>query len=541
MRVAETDRAQHRLEVLVRANRAILGELSLTTVLRQIVESARELVGARYAALGVLGPDGGLAEFVHVGMDEETVRRIGRLPRGLGLLGVLVDDPRPLRVDRISDDPRSVGPPAHLPSMETFLGVPVKVRDVVYGNLYLTERLDGAVFSEEDQATLEAFGVSAGNAIENARLYEETRRRERWAEAAAAVSSVLLDPRSGDPLGLIAETVLRLTDGDVITVVVPTGDRTFRVRLARGTGAVGLEGTLYPSSRSVAALALETGRAVRVASREQEGAFAVHLRDLVDVGPVLALPLIGSTGSYGVLIVGRLTGRPPFAAGDLDLGESFAAQAAIATELAQAREAQQRLVVLQDRERIARDLHDHVIQRLFASGLTLEGLAGAQTPAVAARLVSVVDGIDATIRQLRTLIFRLQTAPAGRTLRTAVLDVTAAAAPGLGFEPDVGFEGPVDTVATDGVVDDVALVCEEALTNVARHARAQQISLTVTATPAALTVVVTDDGVGPGPGRPRAGAGLRDLATRARTYGGRSELGTGPAGGTELVWSIPLS
>lgn len=520
------------------ANQAVLSELSLTAVLQQIVSSARELVEARYAALAVLGTDGEVTRFVHVGMDEETVRRIGRPPRGLGLLSVLVEDPRTLRLARISDHPRSVGFPPHFPPMQTFLGVPIKVRGLVAGILYLTERAGGE-FTEDDETTIEAFAVSAGIAIENARLYEESRRRQAWSEAVAAVSAALLDPHRGDALGLVAETVLPLTDADVVTVVVPGEEpETFEVRLARGAGATELEGRTYAAGHSVAAYAIHSGRAVRVADRA-EGGFAIHLQEVVDVGPALALPLQGSSRTYGVLIVGRRHGRPVFSPQDLSLGESFAAQAALAMELAEARTDQQRLVVLEDRERIARDLHDLVIQRLFASGLMLDGLAGSQLPPVADRLGLVVDGLDAAISQIRTVIFQLQSTPAGRTLRASVLDIAHRAAQDLGFAPDVGFEGPVDTVASDAVVDDVTAVCREALTNVARHAHAQRAGVTVSASGQRLTVVVRDDGVGVRgtPGR----SGLEDLGQRALRYGGSSGLVSGPTGGTELRWVIPLT
>jgi two-component system, NarL family, sensor histidine kinase DevS len=531
---------QRRLELLMEANQAVLGELSLTAVLRRIVASARELVGARYAALAVLGPDGQLAQFVHMGMDEETVRRIGRLPRGHGLLRVLIEDPRPLRLARISDHPRSVGFPPHFPPMQTFLGVPVKVREVVHGNLYLTERVGGGEFTEEDETTLQAFALSAGIAIENARLYEESQRRRHWAEGVAGVSSVLLDPHQGDALGLVAETVLRLTDGDVVTVVVPDDQpATFVVRLARGAGAAEVTGRTYPAGRSIAARAIETGRAVQVADRQTDGRFAIPLKEVVDIGPALALPLHGSSRTYGVLVVGRRHGRPPFGPSDLTLGETFATQAALAMELAEARADQQRLVVLRDRERIAQDLHDHVIQRLFASGLMLDGLTGSQPPPVAARLTSVVDGLDATIRQLRTLIFRLQASSEDRTLRTVVLDVAEEAAQVLGFPPDVSFEGPVDTVADAQVVDDVAAVCREALANVGRHAHAHAVSVSVTASATRLSVLVVDQGSGPGTAP--AGRGLEDLRQRALRYGGSFGLVGGPTGGTELQWSVPLT
>ena len=521
------------------AKQAVLSELSLQPVLRRIVVSARELVGARYAALGVIGPDGDLEEFVHAGMDEETVASMAHLPTGRGLLGVLIDEPHPLRLDHIPQDPRRAGFPEHHPPMQSFLGVPLKVRDTIYGNLYLTEAATGA-FTAEDEATIQALGVAAGIAIENARLYEDSRRRQQWAEAAAEITGVLLDPARGtDAVGLVADTVLRLAGADVVSVVVPEEDGArFRVQLARGDGASDLEGSVYPAERSVAARALRTGYGIRVGSTSERERFAFHQDRVMALGSVVAVPLHGSIGSHGVLVAARRRGRTAFDAVDLEMSESFAAQAAIALELAQARADQQRLEVLEDRERIARDLHDHVIQRLFAAGLSLEGTAGTLDADPAARIRVVADELDVTIRQIRTVIFQLQSSGAERSLRAAVLQVVSDVAPALGLVPDVAFRGPVDTTVGPAVVEDVVAVVREGLSNAARHASAGRVSLLVEARGSSLQVVVADDGLGPsGSGRR---SGLANLERRALPYGGHCELVGRPAGGTELRWTIPL-
>lgn len=530
---------QRKLELLMEATRVILSELSLEAVLHRVVEAARELGEARYAALGVLAADGSLAQFVHDGLGGADVCAPGELPRGNGLLGVLVADPRPLRLDRISDHPSSVGLPETHPAMESFLGVPIEVHGSVYGNLYLTERIGDGPFSDEDEAMIVALAATAGIAVENARLYEESRRRGRWAEAAAKISSSLLDPTDGDdPVELVARTVLNLIGADVVSVVVPTGRGTLRVMLAVGEYGDGLDGVEYDATNAVASVALETGRGVRVASLAQQPQFRSHLERVMDVGPVLALPLLGSEGTHGVLIVARTAGQALFDPLDLDLSESFAAQAAIALELAAARADQQRLVVLEDRARIARDLHDHVIQRLFASGLTLEGVAASSVPATAQRLGAVVEDLDATIEQIRTLIFRLQTPGEVRSVRTVVLDAAEEVASVLGHEPRVVFEGPVDTVADADLVDDVAAVAREALSNVVRHAQARAVEVRVTAAEHRLRVVVSDDGVGPGTGTRRSG--LSNLARRAERHAGACELAPRATGGTELVWWTSL-
>ncbi len=536
---ATPDDTQRRLELLMEANGAILAERTLTDVLHRIVSAARELASARYAALGVLAPDGSLEQFVHDGLDGAAVCPPGQLPRGEGLLGVLVSEPHPLRLERISDDPRSVGlPPTH-PRMESFLGVPIEVRGSVYGNLYLTERDGGGGFTAQDESAIIALAATAGIAVENARLYEGSRRREQWAEAAAQVSSSLLDPATADgALGLVADTVLRLTGADVVTVVVPTERSTFRVLLARGVRMGELEGLEYDASRSLAGQALETGRGIRLTSIVEQPRFTMHVQRVMDVGAVLALPLHGSLGSHGVLVVARRVGRAPFEASDLELSGSFASQAAIALELAAARLDQQRLLVLEDRERIARDLHDHVIQRLFAYGLTLEGIAANAEPGTAGRLAPVVEDLDVTIRSIRALIFRLQAPEGARTVRSVVLEAAQQAAAGLGSDPDVGFSGPVDTVADADLVDDVAAVATEALSNVVRHAHAAHVQVSVLARGDLLQVVVGDDGVGPGPGTRRSG--LANLEQRALRRGGSCALVARPDKGTELRWSVPL-
>ena len=525
---------QRTLRLLLEANRMILSELALSTVLQRVVVAARELAGARYAALGVLGPDGSLEQFVHDGLGGVEVCPPGQLPRGDGLLGVLISDPRPLRLTRLSEHPESVGLPATHPRMESFLGVPIEARGAVYGNLYLTEREGGGPFTDEDETVILALAATAGIAVENARLFDESRRRSRWAQAAAEVSAALLDPTSGaDPVELVARTVLRLIGADVVSVVVPTDHDTFRVRLAVGEYGTGLEGIEYDARDTIARTALETGRGVRLASLAEQPRFVVHLERVMDVGPTLALPLHGSEGTHGVLIVARNRGLPTFDDLDLDLSEAFAVQAAIGLELTAARADQQRLVVLEDRERIARDLHDHVIQRLFASGLTLESVAASTEPATALRVGDVVEDLDATIRQIRTLIFRLQAQGDLRSVRTVVLEAVEEAGAVLGHEPEATFEGPVDTLADADLVDDVSAVAREALSNVVRHAGASTVRVRVRASATRLEVLVADDGVGPGAGRR---SGLLNLLHRAEQHHGGCELRAGRDGGTELVW-----
>ena len=371
--------AQQRLRRLLKANHSIVQELSLPAVLRRLVATAKDVSGARYAALGVIGNDGMLEQFLHVGMGDDTVQAIGELPKGRGVLGALIDDPTPIRLTRIDEDPRSSGFPDGHPQMTTFLGVPIRSRDAVFGNLYLTDRADGGAFTAEDEELVLALAATAGIAIENARLYEESRRRQEWLRASGEVSRRLLDPEAdySETLHEIATSVKRLASADVVTLVRPTSDHPVQLEVIVATGAAERElvGIRYPTDNSIAWRAMQDGQGVRVAFVDQHPDVYLHLRPYVPVSQAMALPLQGETGPRGAIVAGRLMPHAPFTASDLDMAQTFAGQAAIALELSDARADQQRLGVLEDRDRIARDLHDHVIQRLFAAGLSLQSIA----------------------------------------------------------------------------------------------------------------------------------------------------------------------
>lgn len=533
--------AQDRLRGLLRANREIVRDLDLPSVLRRIVEAARDLAHARYAALGVLSPDGGLEQFVHVGIDDETVRHIGHLPEGKGLLGALIDDPRPIRLARITDDGRSVGFPDHHPPMHSFLGVPIHIRDEVYGNLYLTER-EGGDFTAEDEELVAALAATAATAIENARLYAEAGRRQQWMTAAAEITRQLLSATGEQPLRVITRRLHEMADADVTALVLPTpGTDRLLIEVAVGMGAAELSAMSYPIAGTLSGRVIETGRPTRISDASADPSFVVHLSDVLEIGPVMAIPLVGSAGARGALLVGRLHGRRPFEDADLDMAASFANHAAIALELADARADQQRMVLLEDRDRIARDLHDHVIQRLFAAGLIVQSAASAPGQHEAERLNRVVTDIDDTIRQIRTTIFELRgsLAPRASTVRRRVVDVTDELAAPLGFAPALRFNGPIDTVVPESVADDVTAVARELLTNCARHAHATRVDIDVTAIATRLSIDVVDNGVGMGTTTRRSG--LANLRERAERLGGTlSTLETPDHEGTHLRWTIPL-
>jgi signal transduction histidine kinase len=541
--------AQGRLRGLLAANQMIIGEVELPVVLRDIARAACQLVNARYGALGVLAPHGGLEEFIHVGIDDETAERIGPLPSGKGLLGAVIDNPQPIRLRHIADDVRSVGFPPEHPPMASFLGVPIRVRGEVFGNLYLTEAARGE-FSAEDEELVKALAATAGVAIENARLFEMGERRQSWLRASAEITQQLLSDEGEDPLKLIARRTRELANADIVTVVLPTPDgERLMVEVASGDHADDLTGVTYPVHDSLGELAISTGRPGLIGDITNEPNLHVHISDAVSVGPVMVLPLAGGQRTRGALVAARLHGRHRFDEADLDMATTFANHAVVALELADARADQQRMLLLEDRDRIARDLHDHVIQRLFAAGLSIQSVAaGIGDARGGERLNRSVTDIDETIRQIRTTIFQLrgELGPQTGTVRTRLLAVVAEVTALLSFEPRVEFNGPIDSVVPEHVVDDLVAVTREALTNIARHAHAERADVVLTASSAEACLVVSDDGVGVGDGQRRSG--LANLRERAARHGGtlaitgRTSTDRQPTReGTELRWTIPLT
>lgn len=543
-RAQEVMATQGRLRGLLHANQMITSHLALPTVLRHIAESARELIGARYAAVGVIVADGHLAEFVHTGMSPDVVERIGHLPQGKGLLGALIDDPEPIRLTRIADDPRSSGFPAGHPPMDSFLGVPIRVRDEVFGNLYLSESQRGA-FSAADEDLARALAATAGVAIDNARLYETARVRHDWLRASAAITRELLSVGSTGtavrPLQLIADLTRGIACADLVTVVLPAGDGDqLRVEVAVGTGTQDLPGNLVRLAGSLAGRVFTTGEPVRVGTPDEQPGHVSLASGNLDIGPMLVMPLLGPQRAHGVLTAARLRGRPEFTSEDLDMAAGFANQASLAIELAEARSEQQRVTMLDEHDRIAADLHDHVIQRLFGTGLSLQSVAAGLGPGAAAdRVLGTIRDLDDTISQIRTTIFQLhqlpEATPAG--VRSQLLAVVSDVAPALGFTPAVRFSGPLESVLTTDVVDDLLAVLREALTNVARHAHAGSAEVNLSTGADGVVLDVRDNGIGiPADGRR---SGLINLQRRAEHHGGILTCTPRDPSGTRLTWTIP--
>ena len=397
--------AQGRLRGLLRANALVAGDLSLPVVLRQIVSAARDLLGARYAALGVIGRDGELEQFVHAGMDDALVATIGELPRGRGILGLLISDPAPIRLASLSDHPAAAGfPPGH-PPMGSFLGVPVRIGEEVFGNLYLTERIAGGEFTADDEQLAIALAAAAGAAIANARRYAESEQRRRWLDASAQLTPLLLADNREQPHALIAGHAADAADADFAVLAVPRDPDEVAVTAVVGALAAGLMGRTAPLAGSLAGQAILTGKPSLVTGDRLEAAAATLG---AGIGPLMVVPLAAGERVLGALLLGRAAGRPGYTETDLGMAASFAGHAAVAMELARARADQVRLAQAEDHERIAGDLHDHVIQELFALGMKLQGHAARSDPATAERVSGYIDTLDEVIKKIRASIFGLQ-------------------------------------------------------------------------------------------------------------------------------------
>lgn len=524
--------AQGRLRALLQAYRVVIEELDIERVLTRIVEAAASLVGAQYGALGVIDGSGMLERFIHVGIPPEEAAAIGHLPEGHGLLGAVIETAETIRLAHLHDDPRSVGFPENHPAMDAFLGVPIRVRDRVFGNLYLTNPSAGT-FSEEDEELIESLAATAGLAIENARLYDEARRQERLSSAQSEVRAALLSPDTEDVLGVVAERVASVVPVELVTVLVPEpSGTTMRISVARGAGAHDLQGVLVESASTPAARAVRAGELVTDKTWEVgHGALCL--------GPTAAVPLTASGASVGALCVSRGAGSEPFTGVELAALSDFAAQAGIAIALAWARRDRQHLEVIEDRSRIARDLHDHVIQRLFAIGMSLQALAGV-VPDHLDEINGFVDEIDAAITDIRTAIFALRGRGASTpAIRGRLLDVIGELSAATATAPRITFAGPVDLVLTGPLADDVVAVVRECLANIARHAHAQTATVAVIVTDAEVAISVEDDGDGLDPAASRTG-GTANLLQRAELRGGTFLLAPRPEGGTHARWRVPI-
>jgi signal transduction histidine kinase len=538
-------RDQRRSRLLLDAVLGIAADLSLDSVLARIVQVASELADARYAALGVLG--GGseqpLRAFIHHGISEEQRELIGDLPSGHGLLGLIIDRPEPLRLRDIAEHPASYGFPDHHPEMRSFLGVPVRIGDRVFGNLYLTEKAGDGDFTEQDESVVVALAAAAGVVIENALLYEEAARREQWLEATAEIAGSLVGGVSRvDALQTVADRARQIASADLATVVVRAGGDRLQVEVVSGGAAPG-PGVGAPLSvhSTLAGTVIATGETVVVDDAQADERV---VRDGLPehwppaLGPMVLVPLRTPDGIEGVLTLAWTRDRvTAFRGLDVRMPERFAAQAALALQVDRGREDREKLAVFEDRDRIGRDLHDLVIQRLFAIGLGLENTARiAQQPDVADRVAAAVDDIDATIKDVRRSIFALTVSSESTDLRATVGGLVDRAAKVLGFAPTVEFEGPVNSAVSPRTAPHLAAVLGEVLTNVARHAAATRVWVHLAAG-RQVVLTVRDDGRGIAPDV--AQSGLRNVRERAEDLEGTCTIESAPGRGTVVTWTVP--
>ncbi|GHF36455.1 histidine kinase [Streptomyces griseosporeus] len=535
------DRVHSLLEAVLSVGR----ELDLAQALRRIVEAAAVLVDAEYAALGVIGPDGRrLSAFHTVGVTEEQIAEIGPFPEGHGILGELIRHPQALRLPKLSQHPASYGFPAHHPPMNTFLGVPIRVRDQIFGNLYLTEKRGGAEFDEEDESVLSTLAVAAGVAIDNARLYEDSRLRERWLQANAEITHSLMSGSDHTAvLGLIAERAREITGAALAVVAIPMEDTgALTVELAIGAEADRHRRLVLPVEGSLVGEAFSTAAPVTSGDVSRDDRASTGPKRFIGLGPAVAVPIGTAEGVRGVVLLVREAGQTAFTGKEIEPLRGFAAQAAVAMELAERRRDAEEIAVLKDRDRIARDLHDLAIQRLFATGMTLQS-AGRfiEHPEAGERVVRAVDDLDETIKIIRSTIFGLRARESGRGsgLRARAVRTAGDAAPVLGFAPSVRMEGLLDTHVPREVADQVVAVLSEALTNVCRHAQADRVDVVLETDGREVRLTVTDNGVGIPPEGRRSG--LRNMAERAEQLGGSLEWQAATdSGGTRLQWRVPL-
>ena len=526
----EPTSGRDRMDALPAAVLAFSAGLELETTLHRIVAAAAGLVGARYGALALLDEDGRTTAFAVTGVDEATRARLGPPPDGHGLLGALVTGRAPVRLAHLGT---GEFPPGH-PPMRAFLGVPLVVRGEILGRLYLSREQP---FTTDDERATVALAAAAGIAVDNARLYEESRSRQRWLEATGEISAELLGGTDvHEVLRLIATRAAELTGADDALIAWPESPGgPLVVTVCAGPDADVLAGRRIPLDGSTSGAVLRD----HVPRSVPNLAFDLAAGLGVDLGPALVVRLrSGSRSGAAVLLAIRGRGAARFDEHELQLVSAFADQAALALRDAESQAARRELDVVVDRDRIARDLHDQVIQRLFAVGLGIEGTRRrSDSPAVTSRLTQHIDQLQDVIEEIRSAIFALHAQPrAGRGLRArlqnAIADTTADSA----IRTTVRLSGAFDRVPA-GLAEHAEAVVREAVTNVLRHARAAELAVTVSLD-GDLVVEVSDTGIG----MPEtvARSGLRNLEQRAAEAGGSLRIDRPAGGGTRLVWTVPV-
>jgi signal transduction histidine kinase len=533
-------------DFLLDAGIALSSERSLPAILQRIVELATRLTGARYGAIGVLGPHGGISQFVTTGITPEQRAAIGDLPVGKGILGVLIEDARPLRLRDLRSDPRSAGFPPDHPPMRSFLGAPVTARGRVFGNIYLTEKQGAEEFEDQDERALVVLAAQAGVAVENAHLYEELEKRVQRVDALHAIVTAIMRGDDSDVvLGAVAHHARALLGADLASMAVPSRDRRqLTVLTADGAEAESVLGEVFPLQGSVSGDAITSGELVVLEDAAVDDRVAQPIVRSGVFGPALFVPLAASGEPFGTLLLARRRGAQPFEDGEVGMAEVFAGQAAVVLEQARLRDRVRQLETLEDRERIARELHDGTIQSLFTVGLGLQGIAQlAGEPEVSGRVQRAVEELDRVIRDLRNYIFGLEPGVLGeRQLDRALGEMVQEFQDRTGVVAIAEID-PDAAAALAADAGEVVQLVREALSNVSRHAAAAtcRVSLHLDPDASVVRLEVDDDGRGFDPeATPGTGRGLANLRARTARMGGRSEVLGVPGEGTTVRVAIPV-
>ncbi|MFF3567739.1 GAF domain-containing sensor histidine kinase [Nocardia jiangxiensis] len=539
-RIEQISNARERIDGLVEAMLTVTSGLDLDETLHTVVDTARTLVGARYGALGVRGQGHELTQFIYQGIDDAQRALIGDLPQGRGVLGVLIDEPKPIRLDCISDHPSSVGFPPNHPPMNSFLGVPIRIRDEVFGNLYLTEKLNAQPFTEDDEIVMQALAASAGVAISNAHLYESARRRHAWISATRDLTAEFLAGAGyHEVLGHLVEHARQLTSSERAILAVSPDPEAPADRITH-LDITGLT-PVAPVPSRVPTPDTDIGHVFRTRTAQQ---LATGSGDaLLGDGPVLLVPLHTGDAALGVLITTRPKGAAAYTDEIIDLAAGFAVQAAAAMQMAATRERVEELSVLSDRDRIARDLHDQVIQRLFAVGLLLQGtVPRSNNPEVRQRINEAVEEMQQVVQDIRTTIFDLHSNdPVFGQLRRRVDEMIRQYTADVPITTSVRVTGSLSTLGSE-LADHAESVIREAISNTVHHSGADHLTVEIHMGED-LSIIVEDDGRGISPDR--TPSGLANLANRAKQCGGSFDISPaehpgvlGP--GTRIRWTAPL-
>jgi len=546
--VAAVSSSKERLRALVEAGVAITSELSLDVLLQRLIEKAAELTQARYGALGVIDEDGsGLEHFVTTGIDAETQAAIGDPPRGRGILGALIQDAKPLRLHDLAQDPRSVGFPANHPPMRSFLGVPIVLRGVAYGNLYLTEKAGGEDFTAEDEELVTLLAGQAAVALENARLYEAATSWSQQLESLNEIGNALATETDLDRLlDLIARRLRELLDARVVTVLLPAGLEQLRVAAAAGEGGDELVGRTVARSASKSGRVLDRGVSERVDSVLDDPDVNPDLTRLIGARTGLWVPLVARNEAIGVIEAhDKLGEEPRFSDTDLRLAETFASRAAVAVDLSEriARDAFRRVVDAQEleRRRLARELHDETGQALTSILLGLKSLEDTlQTDESRAATARLRELVVATLQDVRRLAVELRPSALDDFGLVAALErLTSSFAEQTGITVDFG--AALGSERLPGEIETALYrIVQESLTNVVKHARARRVSIALTRMEGFVTAVIEDDGQGFEPETGGGGFGLIAMRERLGLLGGRLRIESSPAAGTTIAADVPL-